>query len=189
MSADIARPSGRFLLRIDPALHAALRRAAREAGVSLNDYCGRSLAAPAGRSGAAGPAADVVRRAAALFGEHLAGVLLYGSVARGEAEASSDADVLVVVERRVRLTRSLYRRWDEAPVAWEGRTIDPHFAHPPDFAAPPSGLWAEVALDGIVLFERGLTLSRALVRIRREILAGRLERRVVHGQPYWAAAS
>jgi predicted nucleotidyltransferase len=189
MRSDTARPSGRFLLRIDPALHAALRRAAREAGVSLNDYCSRSLAAPAGRAGAAGPVAEVVRRAAALFGEQLAGVLLYGSVARGEAEASSDVDVLVVVDPRVRLTRSLYRRWDEEPVAWEGRTIDPHFAHPPDPAAPPSGLWAELALDGIVLFECGLALSRALVRIRREILAGRLERRVVHGQPYWAAAS
>ncbi len=189
MNLGTKQPSGRFLLRIDPALHAALRRAAREAGVSLNDYCGRSLAAPAGRAGGAGPAADVVRRAAEFFGEQLEGVLLYGSLARGEAEASSDADVLVVVERRVRLTRALYRRWDEAPVAWEERRIDPHFAHLPALSGPPSGLWAELALDGIVLFERGLALSRALVRIRHEILDGRLERRVVHGQPYWAAAS
>lgn len=132
---------------------------------------------------------EIVQRAAALFGERLTAVLLSGSVARGDAEASSDFDVLVVVGLSVGLTRSLYRRWDEAPVTWEGCTIDPHFAHQPDFDAPPSGLWAEFALDGIVLFERGLVLSRALVRIRREILAGRLERRVVHRQPYLAAAS
>jgi hypothetical protein len=33
------------------------------------------------------------------------------------------------------------------------------------------GFWADVAIDGIVLFERGLLLSRALIAVRREILA------------------
>lgn len=189
MKRDTGLPSGRFLLRIDPPLHAALRRAAQEAGISLNDYCGRSLAAPPGRAGALRPAADVVRRAASLFGEHLVGVLVYGSFARGDAEASSDVDVLIVVDRSVRLTRALYRQWDETPVTWEGRSLDPHFAHCSEPGEPPSSLWAELALDGIVLFERELALSRALVRIRRDILDRRLVRHVVHGQPYWAAAS
>lgn len=51
---------------------------------------------------------------------------------------------------------------------------------------PVTGLWAEVAMDGVVLFERGLKLSMALVRIRREIISGRLVRRLVHGQPCWS---
>jgi len=190
MKGDI-NASGRFLLRIDPGLHAGLRRAAAEAGLSLNEYCRRRLAAPA--APAAGgevlqPAAGVVARAAALLGERLVGVAVYGSYARGDAEASSDVDVLIVVDPEVRLTRTLYRRWDEASVYWEGRRIDPHFAALPELSARPSGLWAEVAIEGIVLFERGLALSRALVRIRRDILAGRVVRRVAHGQPYWSEA-
>jgi len=159
-----------------------LRRAAKAPGVSLNDYCARSLVAPRMLPGAAD---DVAGRAAALFGERLAGVLVYGSYVRGEAEASSDVDVLVVVDRSVRLTRALYRRWDESPLRWEGRPVEPHFVHRPDPKEAPSGLWAEVAIDGIVLFERGLSLSQALAQIRHAILAGRIVRRTVHGQPYW----
>lgn len=186
---DDINASGRFLLRVEPGLHAALRRAAQEVSLSLNEYCSRRLAAPSGRADAVGPAAGVVRRAAALCGEELVGVVVYGSYARGDAEATSDVDVLIVVGRAVRLTRELYRRWDETPIDWQGRRVDPHFAHPPKDSGRPSGLWAEVAIEGIVLFERGLALSRALVRIRRDILAGRVARRVVHGQPYWAEVS
>ena len=189
MKSDIRQASGRFLLRIDPQLHATLRRAARAAGLSLNEYCQRSLAAPAASQATVSPAATVVRRAAALLGERLVGVVVYGSYARGEAEASSDTDVLIVVDRSVRLTRALYRRWDEDPVSWEGRPIDPHFAHCPEAYDRPSGLWAELAIDGIVIFERDFALSRVLVRIRRDIFAKGMSRRVVHGQPYWTAAS
>jgi hypothetical protein len=49
-----------------------------------------------------------------------------------------------------------------------------------------TGLWAEAAIDGIVLFERGTQVSARLAQARRDIVAGRLVRRVVHGQPYWA---
>ena len=187
MKRDTKRASGRFVLRLDPSIHAALRSAARAAGLSLNDYCARTLASPGGAVVAG--AADVVRRAAALCGDRLVGVALYGSYVRSEAEVSSDVDVLVVVDRALRLTRALYRKWDEAPISWERRLVEPHFVHPLEAAAVPSGLWAEVAIDGIVLFERELRLSRTLVRVRHDILAGRLVRRVVHGQPYWAEAS
>ncbi|MCY4188977.1 MAG: hypothetical protein OXD30_10890 [Bryobacterales bacterium] len=56
-------------------------------------------------------------------------------------------------------------------------------------AAECSGLWAEVALDGIVLWDRDWKLSAQLARIRRRIAGGRLVRRVVHGQPYWTEAA
>lgn len=185
MRRDITLPSGRFLLRIEPRLHASLQASARAAGLSLNEYCRRSLASPGSSPGAGRPASDVVERAASLFAGALVGVLLYGSHARGEAETTSDVDVLIVVDRSVNITRGLYRRWDESPVSFEGRPVDPHFAHLPEATERASGLWAELALDGIVIFERGLELSRALVRIRREVAAHGLLRRVVHGQPYW----
>jgi hypothetical protein len=179
------RPSGRFVLRIDPGLHALLRRAARDDGLSLNDYCAKRLAAhpPAGallpELGAA------LQRATELFGEDLVGLAAFGSWTRGELRSDSDVDLLVVVEARVRLDRRLYQRWDEQPVEWGGRVVEPRFAHLPGPDAPTGGIWAEVAIDGIVLFERGLRLSAQLVRIRHEIVSGRLVRRISHGQPYW----
>lgn len=180
------RPSGRFVLRISPGLHAALRAAAAAEGMSLNDYCARKLAAPVGCLAANGGAVAAVERAAELVGGDLVGVVAFGSWARDELADGSDIDLLVVLAPTTPLTRELYRRWDKAPVAWDGRPVEPHFVHLPPTADPPGGLWPEVALDGIVLFERGLELSAHLARVRRAIAAGRLVRRLVHGQPYWA---
>ncbi len=180
--------SGRFVLRLPPALHRALQAAARAARVSLNEYCVRRLAA-SGPSLAAGEgAAALVARAAALFGEALAGVVVYGSWARGDATPTSDVDALVVVDPSVPLTRSLYRSWDEEPVLWQGRPVDPHFVHVPGPRAGGS-VWGEAAIDGIVLFERSHELSVRLARVRRDIAEGRLVRRLVHGQPYWTEAA
>ena len=60
--------------------------------------------------------------------------------------------------------------------------------HPPRDPVT-GGVWGEVAIDGIVLFERDWRLSADLARIRRDIAAGRLVRRLVHGQPYWTVAA
>lgn len=181
-----ALPSGRFVLRLDPRLHGALREAAAEAGLSLNQYCVRTLA---GSGGGAGPGWRAVERAAATVDADLVGVVVYGSWARGEAASGSDVDVLVVVDREVPVVRALYRRWDEEPVCWEGRRVEPHFVHLPEAGERASGTWAEVAIDGIVLFDRALTVSRALVRLRRLIVEGGLVRGEAHGQPYWVEAS
>jgi predicted nucleotidyltransferase len=176
-------PSGRFVLRIEPRLHAALREAAARAGLSLNAYCARKLAG--GGIGPGAPGWRAVERATTVLGRSLVGVAVYGSWARGEPADRSDVDVLVALDDGVPLTRELYRRWDEEPVAWEGRRVEPHFVHLPPPGARTSGTWAEVALDGIVLFDPDLTLSRRLVDLRRRILDGALQRREVHGQPYW----
>lgn len=186
MAKGARKASGRFVLRLPPGLHAALRQAAAGAHLSLNDYCVRRLAAPLGSLTVLRGAAAVVARAAALLGADLVGAVAYGSWARGEASDASDVDVLVVIAGRVRLTRALYRVWDEAPVVWDDRPVDPHFVVLPPASERVGGVWAEAAIDGIVLFERGLLVSRRLVQVRRDILAGRLVRRFVHGQPYWA---
>jgi predicted nucleotidyltransferase len=178
-------PSGRFLLRLSPGLHATLRAAADEAGVSLNDYCVRRLAAPGGGLSASSSASAVVEHAAEMFGGELIGVVAFGSWARGEASAASDVDTLIVVEPTASITRALYRRWDERPLAWEGREVEPHFVRLAA-DAPANGLWAEAAIDGVVLFERGSRLSARLGEVRRAIVDGRLIRRLAHGQPYWA---
>lgn len=182
-------PSGRFLLRVSPGLHAALRRLAAEAGVSLNEYCARKLAA----SGTTmdGPGAEVVSRAAERFGEDLLGVLVYGSWARGEAGDESDVDLLVVLDHGVAISRSLYRAWDDATreLTWEGRRLEVHFVRLPESGEDPTGLWAEAALEGLVLFERGFELSRRLIEFRRRIATGAVRRHRVHGQPYWVGGT
>lgn len=179
-----SNPSGRFVLRIDPGLHGALRAAARAASLSLNEYCARKLASPGSE-----PDSDVsalIERAARLLGESLVGVVAFGSWVRGESGAASDFDVLLIAEARLPITRELYGRWDREPALhWRGHEVEPHFVHLPPEGAVPSGTWAEVATDGLVLHERGWSVSERLADIRRMISAGRISRRFLHGQPYW----
>ncbi|MYH26468.1 MAG: toxin-antitoxin system HicB family antitoxin [Holophagales bacterium] len=184
-STPTATKSGRFLVRMPPSLHAALDGAARAAGVSLNEYCVRRLAS-AGT--AEGGAVTLLSRASSVAGNSLKAVLLHGSWARGEATAASDVDALVVVDRSVELDRALYRLWDAEPIAWHGRPIDAHFVHLPE-EETFSGLWAEAAIDGQVLFDRDGSVSEHLHRVRRAIAEGRLVRRVAQGQPYWTEAT
>lgn len=181
--------SGRFVLRISPGLHAALRQAAAAAGISLNDYCLHKLAAPLGSLAGLEDAAALVEHAAAAVAGRLQGLVAFGSWARGEAVAGSDLDLLVVVPDEVALRRRLYRQWGEAEVAVGGLRVEPHFVHLPAPGVVVTGVWAEAALDGIVLFEQGLAVSRRLGRVRRDVAEGRIVRRVVHGQPYWAAVA
>lgn len=180
-----SRPSGRFLLRLNPELHAQLKASARDLGLSLNDYCARKLACPTDAAALADDGAAVVQRAIALHGPRLAGVVVFGSWARGEAADGSDVDLLVVLDPQLPLTRSLYAPWDAGPSTWDGRPVEVHLAHLPESGQPPSSIWAEVALDGLVVFERGRQISARLAAMRREIAAGRVVRRVSQGQPYW----
>lgn len=183
------RSSGRFLLRLPPRLHASLQAAARAHGLSLNEFCVRRLSVPGAGLSADDGALHAVSRAEELLGERLVGVVVYGSWSRGDATERSDVDLLVVVERAIRLTRALYRRWDEAPVRWNGRVVDPHFVHLPNGSEPAGGAWCEAAVDGVVVFERDDRISVRLRQVRRQIAAGRLVRRTVHGQPYWTVAA
>ena len=116
--------------------------------------------------------------------------LAFGSWARAELHAESDVDILVVVDDKLKLSRDLYLS--------VGRGADPMAAgagsNRTSFTfriprRPPLGLWAEVAIDGIVLFTRDLLLPSLLVRVRHDIAAGRIIRRVVHGQSYWTEAA
>lgn len=182
-----APASGRFLLRLDPALHAALREEAEARGLSLNGYCARKLATAC--EPLEGGLAEAVERSLAVFGEGLVGVVVYGSWARGEAAVGSDVDLLVVVESDLPITRELYRRWDGLPPQHiEGHRIEPHFVHLVEPEGRVTGTWAEAAVDGLVLYERDHKLSRRLAALRRRIADGEIERRWVHGQPYWVEA-
>ncbi len=153
----------------------------------MNEYCTRKLATP-------GVIADpvtlpIVEAAARVASDRLVGVVVFGSWARDEVGPDSDIDVLIVLDAEAPVTRSLYRAWDAVPVGWVDREVEPHFVTRPPAGRRVLGVWAEAAIDGVVLFERNLEVSRRLAGVRREIADGRIRRRTVHGQPYWVEAA
>ena len=185
-STKALRASGRFVLRIEPGLHAALRSAAAALGVSLNDYCAKKLSLPTGSLVGDAQARAVIDRAASILGADLVGLVAFGSWARGDAGPTSDVDVLIVVGARRKVTRAVYREWDRKVLTWNEHQVEPHFVSLPEDVQSLGSVWAEAAIDGIVLFERELEVSRTLAAVRRRIADGRLVRRTIHGQPYWA---
>lgn len=182
------RPSGRFLLRIPPELHGKLVELARRRGLSLNRLCRDILergirASPPSSSGAAEwePILAFLKKR---LGRNFKGLVLFGSAARHDAQATSDVDLLVLVAHRVPLTRDLYRDFDEKRFLVRGLPISPHFVHPPD-PRTAGGIWFEAAVDGIVLYDQDGSMNESLRSLRQAIASGRARRRVLHGHPYW----
>jgi predicted nucleotidyltransferase len=179
--------SGKFLIRLSPRLHASLKKRAREEGVSLNALCLSAL-----RKSLDNKAIEFkeeeslpLRHAREILGESLWGILLFGSVARGEERTSSDVDLMIVVDPQLPLTRTLYRRWDLVADQDPASRFSPHFVHLPDETGKAGSLWLEAAVDGVVLLDRDGRISRFLGNIRRVMAEGRLQRKSAYGHPYW----
>jgi len=177
--------SGKFVLRLPTGVHEALRREASRLGLSLNGLChqvlaehihGRSL--PFRRENES-PLVEKIRD---LMGDPLVGVVLFGSVARGNSRESSDVDLLVVLDEGQAVTRELYSRWDEH---FGADRHSPHFVLLPPNPAAVGSLWMEAAVDGVVYYDPDGKVSRLLGEIRRMIADGRLSRRLAYGLPYW----
>jgi len=179
----------RVLLRLPAALHRRLVREAAARGQSFNEFCISRLSAPAPGGEALALRTLVVDRARTVFGDRLAGAVLLGSWARGEAAVASDIDVLLLLDPVLPLTRDLYRAWDRAPLSWKGRAVDVHFAHLPAPGALPTTVWCEAGIDGQVWYDRDGDIARHLADVRRAIADGVVVRAVAHGQPYWKGAA
>lgn len=182
------KASGRFVLRISPELHGKLVELARRRGLSLNALCceilERGVRSRPQASPAAGEWEPVIAFLKNRLGEHFKGLVLFGSTARQEAGATSDADLLVLVTPWMPLTRDLYRDFDERRFVVGALPVSPHFVHPPD-PDTAGGIWFEAALDGIVLYDRDGSVNESLRALRQAIASGRVRRRVLHGHPYW----
>jgi len=192
-------PRATLILRIPPSLHQQLKQDARSGDMSLNRHCRTllskrtadsfaegapvSLTLAAGRTGRAASLQDLSAGALETWGSRVEGLVLFGSFARGRQTANSDIDLLVVLNRSVTLDRDLYSRWRFRK--FEGREVAPLFVQIPGEGERIGGLWFEVALDGIVLFDRDLHLSRFLSHVRDLVAGGRVRRMVTHGHPYW----
>jgi len=195
------RASGRFVLRIDPALHEQLRRVAEREDCSLNQLCGDLLrkallsGTPVRNSGGiAGtwvPSA-LIHTVVGSLGNQLEGVVLFGSAARGQMWPQSDIDLLLVLRPDVPITRELYSKWETAigpSTKPMGRRVSPHFVALPRDARRAGGLWFEVALDGVILWDPQLRVAQMLSSLRQEMAKGAMVRRFAHGHPYWVRVS
>ncbi len=187
--------SGRFVVRLPEVLHAELRDEAVRTGKSLNQVCIERLQGRvAGRhdagarvAPAGSPAPEVVREIVRQWSGKLAGLVLFGSAARGDETGESDIDVLLVMKPEVKITRALYLPWDEF---CERQTQDlgrvsPHFVALPGDVRDAGGLWYEAAIEGIVLWEEEGRVSGFIRSVRRAMAEGRIRRRTLHGSPYW----
>lgn len=182
-------PAVRFLLRLPAALHASLAAGAARRELSLNEYIGRRLAGVETHPAVEAVAAVVLARAREVTGDALVGALLHGSWSRGEARVDSDIDALIVVDRSLPLSRLLYRKWDERPLAIDGRAVDVHFVHLPVTIARAGGVWCEAAIEGRLIADRAGQVEDTMIELRRAIADGRLVRKHAHGQPYWTVAA
>ncbi len=188
-----------LILRLPSSLHQQLKDEARAAEMSLNKYCQALLRKrPRGTAGEASPvsftfASGRTPRAALLqelsalvlgaWGGDIEALAVFGSFARGRETSKSDIDLLIVLSTRVQFDRDVYSRW--RCVKMLGHEVAPLFVKIPKKEERIGGLWYEVALDGIVLFDRELLLSRFLSHVRELIAGGLVRRMVTHGHPYW----
>lgn len=176
-----------FILRVSDGLHRSLKAQSAAHGLSLNELCIRKLQ-QVSLSHFDPQLAFQVEKMIRLFpSETVLGILLYGSYARGEQTAQSDIDLLLVIDSQIPLTRALYAGLDA--IADDLGKIEVHISQLPSIEGPLSSLWAEVALDGIVLYEKEMALTRVCQQLRRKIASGMYVRKSAHGQTYWVQRS
>jgi len=191
------QPLATMILRIPSSLHQQLKEDARSAELSLNKHC-RSLLSKKRKNSSAEEShilgedrghshrmslQKLTARVLETWGDNLQGLAIFGSFARGRETDSSDIDLLVVLNRKMTLDRDIYSRWQLH--RFDGREVSPLFVQIPSEKGRIGGLWFEVALDGIVLFDKGLRLNRFLSHVRNLIVDGQVKRRITHGHPYW----
>jgi len=113
-------------------------------------------------------------------------IVLFGSVVRKEETETSDIDLLLVLKEDIPINRELYREWDILPHVKE---ISPHFIQIPKDPLEVSGLWYEVAMEGIVLWYSDMIIFQILQKLRTAIAEGKIKRMFSHGHPYWIKLS
>jgi len=191
---EITSYSGKFVLRLPRELHKKLRTSAVKSGVSLNQFClqllsqrGRAqtdLSSRLGNSLSYEWLEKMQRSFQERFEKSFIGILLFGSVARGEQRSTSDLDLMIVVRNELKLRPALYRWWDENQIG--ATKVSPHFVHLPEIGeSEVGGLWLESAMDGDILIDSDHILEKKLKLLRDEVAEGNYTRKWSHGHPYW----
>lgn len=114
--------------------------------------------------------------------EKLWGLVLFGSMARGEARESSDLDLLLVADdlpekltARTRYLRCFLPGELRGLVSFSAKTR-------PEFEGGFPSYYLDIAIDGIILYDREGYMQHKLARIRELLTAAGLQRhRTDHG--------
>jgi predicted nucleotidyltransferase len=168
--------SGKFVLRLNPELHKSLKAEAKTSGESLNSLCIKKLL-----SVSSTPWTNTLKEIITTYDP--LGIILFGSYARGEDTKSSDIDLLIVLDKKSSIERSLYQKWDQLKNISD--KFSPQFVHLVESDEVVGGIWLEASLDGEVLFMKDASVKSCLNRIRKEISQGVYQRKTSHGHPYW----
>ncbi len=190
--------SGKFVLRIPNELHSVLYKRSQELGVSLNSLCCKILSSSTSFSTAPIDSishsslisSSFLQSIIEFWREKLCAILLFGSVAKAAHTPSSDVDLLLVLKNHVEPTRELYREWD---VFYEKsrkefshtQEISPQFVQCPHNVFDAGGLWYEVAIQGVLLWQSDESVFHFLQNVREIIACGKIIRHFSHGHPYW----
>lgn len=169
------------MLRVPPALHKKISKEASAEGQSLNSFLLNKIEKTDGGAKYVG----VVDQLKTQFQENLLAVLVFGSSVRGEAKATSDIDVLIVLDSSVTISRSIYSDWDNQILPKISDKYSPQFVHLPVQAEAAGSLWLEVALEGEFVFEKAPEVRRFVFLLKTLIAAGEFMRKLSHGHPYW----
>ncbi|MBN1656690.1 MAG: toxin-antitoxin system HicB family antitoxin [Deltaproteobacteria bacterium] len=183
-----SRSSGKFVLRVGPELHQRLSRGADRFGVSLNAYCVRKLqeGSLSDRYSEAGLDREFLERVLRGLPQLPMALLLFGSFARGDHGAGSDIDLLIVLETGIRPTREMYRTLEKSvDFSSFSYPVNPALVSLPESARSAGSLWLEVALDGVLIWEKDSRVSDFIRDVRRQIASGEVRRAFAYGQPYW----
>ncbi|MGC8960115.1 MAG: nucleotidyltransferase domain-containing protein [Chloroflexia bacterium] len=119
------------------------------------------------------------------LGNDLVAIVLFGSRARGEAEADSDWDLLVIARHLPprAFQRHLYLK-QMLPAECRGR-VAILAKTPEEFESYLTGLFLDVALDGIILYDSQGYMADRLARLRRLIQEQGLQRRQMGRDLVW----
>ena len=112
---------------------------------------------------------EVVTALRQALSQRLIAVVLFGSRARGEAQETSDWDLLVIARDLPAKTLARHLLLKNAlPVDWRARVANLGKT-PQEFEAALPSLYLDIALDGILLYDPEGYAALRLARLRRLI--------------------
>lgn len=184
--------SGKFVLRVDSALHKSIANKAQQRGISLNRLCSALIENGLRENKQEGVAdflnpalSPILKNLQEKFRGALVSLLAFGSRVSGQTTSASDLDLLIVLDDTIPIERTLYSWWEERISHNEDFEISPHFVHLPKQAMDAGSLWFEVALNHRTSWDPKFEATRFIEKIRRFISEDKIRRYWSHGHPYW----
>ncbi|WXG42334.1 MAG: nucleotidyltransferase domain-containing protein [Candidatus Freyarchaeum deiterrae] len=112
----------------------------------------------------------------ARFGEKLVSIVIFGSVARGEARRESDIDVLVVCEdfeksmrRTDKLVDIILQLWEEEKKAPEEQVWIEFYPLRPEEAEKNRPIYLDMIEDGVIILDRNGFMENVLKRLEKRL--------------------